>query len=163
EGGSGGGAAGGGGPGTGVGAGDTVAKGSTLPNCIGGQVKLTVRSLRNAYGPGRTPTLQLTAANSSSYDCKIDLGPKNAVVTITQAESDDDFWSTADCPKGAGNLLFRVPADASITYTVKWDRRASAPQCATPKAGSAGAGTYLVEARTPGFGTAQASFVLEND
>ncbi|MFJ7075819.1 hypothetical protein [Streptomyces sp. NPDC098781] len=153
----------GGGAGGGVGADDTVADGSSLPDCVSGQVKLTVSSRDNAYEPGETPALLLTAANSSTYDCKVDLGPKNAVVTITQAGSEDALWSSADCPDVAGSLRFRVPADESVTYTVKWDRKASAPQCATPAAGSAGAGTYLVEAKTPGFGTAQTSFVLEND
>lgn len=162
SGGSGAGAAGGG-SGGGVGTGDTVPAGSTLPKCTAGAVKLTVRSLHNAYGPGDTPALLLTATNSSGGDCKVDLGPKNAVLTITQAGGEDDYWSSADCPKGSGALVFRVPADSSITYTVKWDRKPSAPQCATPPAGSAGAGTYLVEAKTPGFGTVQTSFVLEAD
>jgi hypothetical protein len=158
---SGGGATAGGGSGSGVGTGDTLPAGSSLPNCTASAVKLTVRSLHNTYGPGDTPALLLTATNSSGGDCKVDLGPKNAVVTIAQA-GDDDYWSSADCPKVSG-LVFRVPADSSITYTVKWDRKPSAPQCATPPAGSAGAGTYLVEAKAPGFGTAQTSFVLEND
>lgn len=153
----------GGGSGSGVGVDDTLAAGSTLPNCISGQAKLTVKSLHNAYEPGRTPALLLTATNSSAYDCKIDLGPKNAVVTITQAGAQDAFWSSADCPEVSGSLVYRVPAKSSITYTVKWARTASAPQCATPSAGSAPAGTYLVEAKAPGFATAQTSFVLEND
>ncbi|MDL2075270.1 hypothetical protein QNN03_02315 [Streptomyces sp. GXMU-J15] len=159
------GAAGGGatGGGTGVGAGDALPAGSSLPNCTPGAVKLTVRSVRNTYGPGETPRLQLTATNSSGGDCKVDLGPKNTVVTITQADSDDDYWSSAHCPKTAGSLVFRVAADSSVTYTVKWDRKPSAPECATPPSGSAPAGTYLVEATTPGFGKAQTSFVLEKD
>ncbi|MFD3498911.1 hypothetical protein ACFWWT_16725 [Streptomyces sp. NPDC058676] len=152
-----------GGTGAGVGSGDALPAGSTLPNCTASAVKLTVRSLHNAYEPGQTPTLLLTATNSSAGDCKVDLGPKNAVLTITQAAGEDAYWSSADCPKVSGSLVFRAPADASITYTVKWDRKPSAPQCATPPAGSAGAGTYLVEAKAPGFGTAQASFVLEDD
>ncbi|MDL5203018.1 hypothetical protein [Streptomyces sp. ALI-76-A] len=160
--GSGGGTAGGG-SGDGVGTGDTLPAGSALPNCTAGAVKLTVRSLHNAYSPGDTPALLLTATNSSGGDCKVDLGPKNAVLTITQAGGEDDYWSSADCPKGSADLVFRVPADSSITYTVKWDRKPSAPQCATPPAGSAGAGTYLVEAKTPGFGTVQTSFVLKAD
>jgi hypothetical protein len=160
--GSGGGTAGAG-TGSGVGSDDTLPAGSTLPNCTATAVKLTVRSLRNEYAPGETPTLLLTATNSSGSDCKVDLGPKNAVLAITQAGADDDYWSSADCPKVAGSLVFRVPAGSSITYTVKWDRKPSAPECATPPPGSAGAGTYLVEAKTPGFGTKQASFVLKND
>ncbi len=153
----------GGGTGAGVGSGDALPAGSALPNCTASAVKLSVRSLHNAYEPGQTPTLLLTATNSSAGDCKVDLGPKNAVVTITQAGSEDAYWSSADCPKVSGSLAFRAPAGAAITYTVKWDRKPSASRCATPPAGSAGAGTYLVEAKTPGFGTAQASFVLEAD
>ncbi|MET7695481.1 hypothetical protein ABZT06_47725 [Streptomyces sp. NPDC005483] len=157
------GSAGSGGTGTGIGQGDTLPAGSSLPNCTAAAVKLSVRSLRNAYDPGQTPTLLLTATNSSGSDCKVDLGPKNAVLTIAQADSDDTYWSSADCPRTPGNLVYRAPAGSSITYTVKWDRKPSAPQCATPPAGSAGAGTYLVEVKAPGYGTAHVSFVLEND
>ncbi|MFE3037687.1 hypothetical protein ACFXKY_39280 [Streptomyces canus] len=157
------GGAGGGGAGTGVGQGDTLPAGSSLPNCTAGAVRLSVRSLHNAYDPTQTPTLLLTATNSSGADCKVDLGPKNAVLTITQADANDAYWSSADCPKIAGHLVYRAPAGSSITYTVKWDRKPSAPQCATPPAGSAGAGTYLVEVKAPGYATAQTSFVLEND
>ncbi|MEU6373232.1 hypothetical protein [Streptomyces sp. NPDC046909] len=153
----------GGGTGSGVGQDDTVPAGSTLPNCTASAVKLTVSSLHNGYGPGETPTLLVTAVNSSGSACKVDLGPKNAVVTITEAAADDDYWSSADCPKTAGNLVFEAPAGSSITYTVKWDRKPSAPQCATPPAGSAGAGTYLVELAAPGYAKVQTSFVLESD
>jgi hypothetical protein len=149
--------------GIGVGQGDILPAGSSLPNCTANAVKLTVRSQRNAYAPGQPPTLLLTATNSSGSDCKVDLGPKNAVLTITQADSDDTYWSSADCPAAAGNLVYRAPAGSSITYTVKWDRKPSAPHCATPSPGSAGAGTYLVEVKAPGYSTVQTSFVLEND
>ncbi|WP_405646835.1 hypothetical protein [Streptomyces sp. NBC_00019] len=157
------GAAGGGGAGSGVGQDDTLPAGSGVPNCAAGSVKLTVSSFRNGYGPGETPALLLTAANSSGGDCKVDLGPKSAVLTITEAAEDDEYWSSADCPKTAASLVFRVPAGSSITYTVKWDRKPSAPQCATPPAGSAGAGTYLVELTAPGYAKVQTSFVLESD
>ncbi|MFK4100606.1 hypothetical protein ACI2L1_11135 [Streptomyces sp. NPDC019531] len=151
------------GAGTGVGRNDTLPASTTLPNCTASVVKLTLRSQRNAYDPEQTPTLLLTATNSSGSDCKVDLGPKNAVLTITQAGEDDTYWSSADCPATAGNLVYRAPAGSSITYTVKWDRKPSAPQCATPAAGAAGSGTYLVEVKAPGYATAQASFVLEDD
>jgi hypothetical protein len=126
-------------------------------------VQLTVRSVNNAYAPGDTPAFELTAKNTSGSDCKVDLGPKSAVLKITQAGSDNDIWSSADCPSGSGSVLFRVPAHNQVTYTVKWDRKPSAPNCATPPAGSAAAGTYLVEAQAPGFPKAQTSFVLSKD
>ncbi|WP_369034052.1 hypothetical protein [Streptomyces adonidis] len=148
-----------------VGSGDTLPAGSTLPNCTPGIVQLSLRSVQNSYAPDETPTFQLVAKNSSANDCKIDLGPESAVVTITQASSDDDIWSSDDCPKDTSGLLFRVSAGDSITYTFEWDRKASAPECATPGAGTATAtaGTYLVEAQAQGFTKAQTSFVLDND
>ncbi|MEV0979870.1 hypothetical protein [Streptomyces sp. NPDC049915] len=168
-GGSGGGAGSAGGPddgingsaGGGTGAGAALPAGSPLPNCTSSTVTLTLRSVRNSYTPDQTPTFQIVARNTSAHDCKVDLGPRSAVVTISQ--EGDHFWSSADCPKGGGSLLYRVPASSSITYVVTWDRRASAPQCATPPARTATPGTYLVEAKAPGFEKAQTSFVLAAD
>ncbi|MFE7898220.1 hypothetical protein ACFU3E_12025 [Streptomyces sp. NPDC057424] len=159
------GASGGSGSGTagGVGAGDTLPAGSTLPNCTASAVKFSLRSRHNTYDPEQTPTFLLTARNVSGSDCKIDLGPKNAVFTIAPASSDDDYWSSEDCPKAAAHQLYRVAAGSGITYTVKWDRKPSVPECATPPAGSAGSGTYLVEAKAPGFAKVQTSFVLSAD
>lgn len=137
--------------------------GSSLPNCSSGSVQLTLRSVHNTYEPGDVPAFELDAKNSSGSDCKIDLGPKSAVLTVTQTGSDKDVWSSADCPGGSGSVLFRVPANAHVAYTVKWDRKQSAPNCATPPAGSVPAGTYLVEAKAPGFPKAQTSFVLSKD
>lgn len=147
----------------GVGIGDTLPAGSTLPNCTASVVKFSLRSRHNTYDPEQTPTFLLTARNISGSDCKIDLGPKGAVFTVTPASSDDDYWSSADCPKSAAHQLYRVPAGSGITYTVTWDRKPSAPECATPPAGSAGTGTYLVEAKAPGFAKVQTSFVLSAD
>ncbi|MFJ5775155.1 hypothetical protein [Streptomyces sp. NPDC093094] len=141
----------------------TVPAGSALPGCTANTVTLSLRSRHNSYSPDQTPAFQVTAKNSSGSDCKVDLGPRGAVLTITQASTDDAYWSSSDCPKGAGSLVYRVPAGSSITYTVQWDRKPSAPECGTPPAGSAGAGTYLVEARSPGFAKAQTSFVLKAD
>ncbi|MEU6219918.1 hypothetical protein ABZ845_20735 [Streptomyces sp. NPDC047022] len=137
--------------------------GSSLPNCTPSAVQLTLKSEHNSYAPGDTPTFELVARNSSVNDCKVDLGPKSAVLTITQAGSDDDVWSSSDCPGGSGSILFRVPANAQTVYTVKWDRKKSAPDCATPPPGSASPGTYLVEAQAPGFPKSQTSFVLSKD
>ncbi|MFE9431624.1 hypothetical protein [Streptomyces sp. NPDC006640] len=160
-----GGSAGGGSGGSagGGGAGGQLPAGSSLPNCTPNYVKLTLKSVHNAYAPDERPTIQLIAKNTSGSDCKVDLGPKNTVLTITQAGSDDDIWASDDCPKGAAGALYRVPAHSQVTYTVKWDRKPGAPKCATPPAGSAPAGTYLVEAKAPGLAKAQTSFVLSKD
>lgn len=158
-----GGGGGGGSVGTGVGSGDALPAGSSIPVCSADAVSLSLRSVRNSYPLGERPAFRLTAKNSSSGDCKIDLGPRTAVLTITQATDDDAYWSSDDCPEGAGSLFFRVPAGSGITYPVEWDRKPSAPSCGTPPAGTAGAGTYLVEAKAPGFAKVRTSFVLEAD
>ncbi|WP_329571524.1 hypothetical protein [Streptomyces sp. NBC_01361] len=147
----------------GTGAGDRLPAGSSLPDCTTGGVTLTLRSVHNSYAPGEKPEFELTAKNTTAKDCKVDLGPKNAILTITQASNDDEIWSSGDCPKGSGSLLLRVPAGAHITHTIEWDRKASAPQCATPTAGPATPGTYLVEAKAAQLPKAQASFVLAKD
>ncbi|MDT0614741.1 hypothetical protein [Streptomyces lancefieldiae] len=152
-----------GGAATGVGAGDALPSGSGLPNCTPGAVELSLRSVRNNYAPGQTPTFELTARNTSGSDCKVDLGPKHAVLTITPTGGDDAYWSSDDCVKGTGSLQYRVAAGSGITYTVKWDRKPSAAECGTPGAGSAGAGTYLVEVEAAGFAKVQTSFVLKSD
>ncbi|GAB2958920.1 hypothetical protein GCM10027075_68610 [Streptomyces heilongjiangensis] len=162
--GTGGGSQGGGtGSGGGSTSGEQVPVGSSLPNCTSSAVKLSIRSVRNAYAPGTDPTFELVARNSSGKDCKLDLGPEHTVVTITPTGADDAFWSSDDCHETAGSLLFRVPAGDQVTYTVQWNRDPSAPNCATPSAGSAKPGTYLVEAKAPGLAKDRTSFVLEKD
>mgnify|MGYP003945772973 CR=1 FL=1 len=146
----------------GSGGGETTAPSlSGLPVCVASAVTLALHSVHNSYSPDQTPAFELTAKNSSGSDCKIDLGPKKAMLTISKStDSQDDYWSSADCPKGSGSRVYRVPAGSSITYTVKWDRKPSAPECATPPAGAAGAGTYLSQLAASGFGHALTSFVL---
>lgn len=136
---------------------------SVLPICTPAAVELTVRSLHNAYTPSQSPTMLMTAKNSSNSDCKVDFGPRKAVLSITEAGGTDPYWSSADCPESADSRLFRAPAHDTITYTVRWDRKPSAPRCASPPAGTAEAGTYLAELTASGFGKAETSFVLSPD
>ncbi|WP_409058971.1 hypothetical protein [Streptomyces sp. SYP-A7185] len=145
----------------GGGSGGQLPAGSSLPNCTSGDVKLKLRSIHNRYEDGEKPKFELVAQNSAGKACKVDLGGKKTVLTITQADSDKQIWSSADCPAGNGSLLLRVPGDGRVTHTVEWDRSKSEPRCATPSPGSAAPGTYLVEAKSPGLKTVQASFVLE--
>ncbi|MFF2652487.1 hypothetical protein [Streptomyces sp. NPDC058045] len=172
DGGSGGGSGGGAGSGTGGGSGgavygggsgDRVPAGSSLPDCTTGSVKLTVHSVRNSYQPGRKPQFEITVSNSSGSACKIDLGPVRTVLTITPTGDDQSLWASDDCVRGGGSRLLRVPADGRVKQTVTWDRRPGAAECATPSGGPAPTGTYLVEAKAPGFPKVRTSFVLAAD
>lgn len=145
----------------GGGAGGQLPAGSSLPNCVSGDVKLKLRSIHNRYDIDEKPKFELVAQNSAGKACKVDLGGKKTVLTITQADGDKEIWSSADCPAGSGSLLLRVPGEGRVTHTVEWDRRESEPKCASPSAGSAEPGTYLVEAKSSGLGSVKTSFVLE--
>ncbi|WP_079086716.1 hypothetical protein [Streptomyces silvensis] len=148
----------------GGGSGQRLPAGSPLANCTSDAVKLKLRSVRNTYAPGQKPKLELTAVNTGGKACKVDLGGKGTILTITQAGADDALWSSADCPGATASILYRVPANGQVTYSVEWDRKASAPQCATPPAGGAKADTYMVYVSSPVLGKfGPASFVLAKD
>ncbi|MEW2066438.1 hypothetical protein [Streptomyces sp. NPDC007346] len=161
-----GGTAGPGSGGTGSGgstAGQQVPAGSPLPECEPGALELTLRT-KVSYGPDDRPTFDIIARNTSSATCKADLGPKNVVLTVTEASADDDvIWSSKDCPATPGPVFLQVPAGATIVHTVDWNRTRSAPNCATPPATKAGPGTYLLEAKAPDTPVRRASFVLKKD
>ncbi|WP_124265408.1 hypothetical protein [Streptomyces sp. ADI98-10] len=145
-------------------AGRQVPAGSPLPECKPAAVQLSLRT-KVSYGPDDKPKFELVAKNTSSTTCKADFGPRSAVLTVTEAGGDDDdpIWSSKDCPASAGPLFLQVPAGATVIHTVDWNRTPSAPGCATPPAGKAGPGTYLLEAKAPGEPVLRASFVLAKD
>ncbi|MFB7517523.1 hypothetical protein [Streptomyces sp. NPDC056144] len=148
--------------GAGTGAGQRVPANSPLPNCPVGSLKLTLRSVKLTYEADEKPTFQLVVENTSNTACKADFGPRSAVLTISDKQ-DDQVWASDDCPASAAPVLLSLPAHATVTHTVAWDRDRSAPACATPPAGRAGPGTYLVEATMPGAKVSPASFTLAKD
>ncbi|MEV0963925.1 hypothetical protein AB0J25_15265 [Streptomyces sp. NPDC049910] len=158
-------AAGGAANGGGTGPAERVPAGSSLPDCAPGAVELTVRSVRSAYTPEERPRFELAVYNPSAVTCKADLGPAKAVLTVSAINDgeNDKVWSSKDCPAGGGSLLLKVPAGRTVTHTVDWDRRGSAPRCATPSATAAAPGSYLLEVAFPGASVAPASFRLETD
>ncbi|MFD6278529.1 hypothetical protein ACFWFI_23630 [Streptomyces sp. NPDC060209] len=142
--------------------GQQVPAGSSLPNCTPAVLQLSLKT-DISYAPDDKPKFRLSARNTSAADCKADFGPKSAVLTITEAgEDDEQVWSSKDCPK-AGALFLRVPAGATVVHTVEWDRKGSAPRCATPPVRAAAPGTYLLEAEIQGETVQRASFVLAKD
>ncbi|MEU7514755.1 hypothetical protein AB0B13_22600 [Streptomyces sp. NPDC042898] len=148
--------------GAGTGAGQQVPANSPLPNCPAGALQLTLRSAKLSYEAGEKPRFHLVAKNTSKAGCKADFGPRSAVLTISDKQA-DAVWASDDCPRPGDPLLLSVPAGATVTHTVEWDRGRSAPRCATAPAGQAGPGTYLVEATMAGAKVPPASFTLAKD
>lgn len=137
---------------------------TSLAACGEGDVRLSLRSVRKSYEDDEKPVLRLTVASTSGSDCRIDLGPRAMALKITKTNANGEtYWSSADCPD-SGALLFRVPKGGEITYEVEWDRRPSdADKCEAEPKGSAGAGTYLVVAKSGAFDPLQATFTLKSD
>jgi hypothetical protein len=158
----------GGGTGTG-GAGGTssgrqVSASSTLPDCVRASLELRLSTTKVPYAPGEKPEFRLTAKNTSAITCKADFGPKAMVLTVFDVD-DDKVWSSTDCPPKTGAALFEVPAGGTITREVEWNRKRSAPKCATPPAGGVAPGTYVVEVEAAGASVKQdqQSIRLEKD
>ncbi|MFD0373284.1 hypothetical protein [Streptomyces sp. NPDC127114] len=147
--------------GAGTGAGQQVPADSPLPNCPAGALQLTFRSSKLAYEPGEKPRFQLVVKNTSGADCKTDLGPKNAVLTVRDTKG--VLWSSKDCPRVAPPVFLKVPARTTITHTVEWDRHRSTAQCASVPPGEVGPGNYLVEAAVPGLKVSPVAFRLDKD
>ncbi|WP_432046601.1 hypothetical protein [Streptomyces asiaticus] len=167
-GGAGGSSGGGAGGGIGTGTGQGLPAGSSLRDCRPGDAELTVRSVKdskvkNTWAPGEKPSFEIVVKNTKSSSCKVDFGRAAASLTITDAHN-AHVWASDDCPEGSATALVEVPGSGQTKRTVEWDRKRSAEHCATPS-GSASAkpGTYLVEAKVDGLGTAKVSFVLEKD
>ncbi|WP_432001704.1 hypothetical protein [Streptomyces sioyaensis] len=139
---------------------NAVAAGSALPNCVSDKAELVLRSVKSSYAPGAKPEFELTVKNSADAACKVDLGQKAAVLTITDSAGDDRVWASNDCPSGTAPALLKVPAKGAVQRTVVWDRRASGPQCATPSSALVPAGKYRIQADVPGLETARTSFEL---
>ena len=153
----------GGAPGADGATGQQVPAGSPLPDCKPTALRLSLKT-EVSYGPDDKPVFRLIVKNTSAATCKADLGPKNAVLTITEAGGEDDrIWSSEDCPAASGHLFLKIPAGATVVHTVEWDRRKSSPQCASAPTTEAGPGTYLLEAKAPGEPLQRASFVLPKD
>ncbi|MEU7434411.1 hypothetical protein AB0B07_26795 [Streptomyces sioyaensis] len=139
---------------------NAVAAGESLPNCVSDKAELVLHSVKSSYAPGAKPTFELTVKNATGAACKVDLGQKAAVLTITDSAGDDRVWASNDCPSGTAPALLEVPAKGEVQRTVVWDRRASGPQCATPSSALVPAGKYRIQADVPGLETAHTTFVL---
>ncbi|MFK8848257.1 hypothetical protein [Streptomyces sp. Ac-502] len=141
-----------------------MAAGSALANCAPESTELTLRSLKDTYAPGETPTFEVTIENASDSACKVDLGRGYAALTISGPAEDERVWSSGDCPRGGGGTApVQVAAGGSVKRIVKWDRKPSDSECATPAAKAVGPGTYQVEAKVGGLDAVRATFTLAKD
>ncbi|WP_133259929.1 hypothetical protein [Streptacidiphilus pinicola] len=137
------------GGGSGSGGGSTLAPNQpgtkSLPTCAATDLDLSLTSTAQTYRPSQFPEFQLGISNTGGSACKVDLGAKSAVLTIT-SDTGATVWSSGDCPKDTSPQWYAVPAagDGPLTALFGWGRTTSKPGC-TPGSGggSASAGTYV--------------------
>ncbi|MEY9874076.1 hypothetical protein ABH931_003570 [Streptacidiphilus sp. MAP12-33] len=116
-----------------------------LPACAATDLDLSLTSTAQTYRPSQFPAFQLGITNTSGSACKVDLGARSAVLTVT-SDTGATVWSSGDCPKATAAQWYAVPAagDGPLTALFGWGRTTSRPGC-TPGAGggNAPAGTYV--------------------
>ncbi|MBB0245318.1 hypothetical protein FNQ90_14715 [Streptomyces alkaliphilus] len=136
---------------------------ASLPRCPGGALELSLSPVSNSYPPGELPRLRLTLTNTSSADCRADLGHRSFTLTMTRTDDGNrTIWDSTTCPTGSASAPVAVPADDGTERIITWDRRRSVEDCDT-RGPEAPYGTYLAEAEIDGFPVARTTFRLEED
>ena len=122
-----------------------------LPVCAAADVELSLTSAEQTYSSSQWPTFQLAITNTSGAACRVDLGAKSAVITVS-SDANSHVWSSGDCPKVSAAQWYAVPASSTpLTAVFQWARTTSAPGCVPGSGGSAaGAGTYVARVGVQG-------------
>jgi hypothetical protein len=127
----------------------------SLAVCNAADLDLSLNSNEQTYTASQLPLFRLDIANTAQSPCRIDLGQKSAVLTIT-ADTGAQVWSSGDCPKDPSAQWYAVPAstDGPLQATFGWGRTTSKPGC-TPGTGGAAvpAGTYVLHIGINGVAT----------
>jgi hypothetical protein len=116
-----------------------------LPVCAAADVELALTSTEQTYDSTQWPTFQLAITNTTAAACRVDLGAKSAVLTVS-SDGNNHVWSSGDCPKVTTAQWYAVPAAGADPLTAQflWSRTTSAPGCTPGGGGGAvGAGTYV--------------------
>lgn len=108
---------------------------------------------------GYPVTFGLSVTNTSDQSCSLDAGSEHLVLEVSSGN--DQIWSSAHCPAGAGSRLYVFGPDVSSQINVEWSGGRSTPSCdaglPAPRPG-----TYVVQGSVDGVGfpALTQSFVL---
>lgn len=112
------------------------------------------------YPAGTYPTFKITATDSGTANCTLDVSGRTLVVTVAAQGSHTTEWSSAVC-SGTSDLRVLGPSDAQ-TFPVEWKRWQSQGQtCPVSKLPTVAPGAYTVAATVNGVAAAPVSFVLD--
>ncbi len=111
------------------------------------------------YAAGTYPTFKITATDSGSANCTVDVSGKGLVVSVMPLGTTKPIWTSQVC-SGASDLRVLGPGDAQ-TYPVVWKRwESQGTTCPVSKLPTVPQGTYTVNAETGGVTTSAVEFIL---
>jgi hypothetical protein len=111
------------------------------------------------YAAGTYPTFKITATDSGSANCTVDVSGKGLVVSVMPLGTTKSIWTSEVC-SGASDLRVLGPGDAQ-TYPVAWKRwETQGTTCPVSKLPTVPQGTYTVNAETGGVTTSAVEFIL---
>jgi hypothetical protein len=112
------------------------------------------------YPAGTYPTFKITASDSGSANCTVDVSGRGLVVSVMPLGTTTPVWTSATC-SGAADLRVLGPGDAQ-TYQVEWKRWETQGQtCPVSELPTVGPGAYTVNAEADGVTTSQVGFDLD--
>jgi hypothetical protein len=112
------------------------------------------------YPAGTYPTFKITAADSGSANCTVDVSGKGLVVSVMPLGTTKSIWTSSVC-SGASDLRVLGPGD-SQTYPVAWKRwESQGTTCPVSELPTVPQGTYTVNAEVGGVTTSAVEFILD--
>ena len=146
----------------GTGASHQAASGAAAGCVLGLTIALDRTSSSGAvqYPAGTYPTFKITAADSGSANCTVDVSGKGLVVSVMPLGTTKPIWTSTVC-SGASDLRVLGPGD-SQTFPVAWKRwETQGTTCPVSKLPTVPQGTYTVNAEANGVTTSAVEFILD--
>jgi hypothetical protein len=134
---------------------------ATTRPCTSADVALTLTPNPTDFPANALPVFDVSIKQSGPTPCRLDTTATGTELKITSGS--DRIFSSADCPTdGTINARqFLLSGGATETFQVTWDRKRTAPACATVTA-VPGAGTYHAILTVQGIESNDATFTLSN-
>jgi hypothetical protein len=112
------------------------------------------------YPAGTYPTFKITAADSGTANCTVDVSGKGMVVSVMPLGTTSPVWTSATC-SGASDLRVLGPGD-SQAFSVVWKRwETQGTTCPVSTLPTVPQGTYTVNVEADGVTSSLVEFILD--
>ena len=129
-----------------------------VPDCDVTTLALAMTATAESFGPGVSPSFNVSITNIGSVPCLVDAGEASREIVITSGP--DRVWSNRDCVvAGTESRDLLLPAAGADATQLAWNRVRSAPGC-PPDLPAPGAGTYSAQFTLAGAAAPPAVFGL---